>query len=89
MVCYYIADYFIYLQCTFKHFIMKNLVISVFGKRFNNRYVVLVDGDMIVYSNSKYYPAARKMVSYSADGSIVELWYQFSDGSCRLLECFD
>lgn len=59
---------------------------KTFGIENDDHYLVVLDGNRLVYSNVNKKPCLRKCLSLSKKSSnYVELWYQSVDGSCRLV----
>lgn len=58
-----------------------------FGIEFNGKYLVVLNGCVVKKSFFSRKPALRWCLRYSVNRSnLVELWFQFSDGSTRLLD---
>lgn len=57
-----------------------------FGSEFDNKYLVVINGNEVVFSHSDKKPALRSFRARSRSSSYVELWYQFDCGRCVLMD---
>lgn len=58
---------------------------SNFGSKYNDSYVVVVDGNNVVFSSFNKKPALRSAMRKVTCGHYVELWYQHGSGKCVLV----
>lgn len=59
---------------------------SNFGSEYNNSYVVVVDGNRVVFSDCNKKPALRYAMKSVKRGNYVEVWFQHKNGKCVLVK---
>lgn len=58
-----------------------------FGVEYNDKYLVVVNGNKVVFSDSNKKPALRSFSTRKKScNDYVEFWYQSSTGRCTLLD---
>lgn len=56
-----------------------------FGSEYNDSYVVVVNGNNVVFSNFEKKTSLRYAKRSASRGDYVELWYQHGNGQCVLV----
>lgn len=67
--------------------VMLGFNFSNFGSDYNDKYLVVVNGNKVVFSHSNRKPALRFFSARKIScNDYVEFWHQFSTGRCVLLD---